>query len=555
MNIHQPCPDCGGSDCMTINDNKSTYCHSCTKYTRGEYDGQYDSSKQEKKDTNQVIIPDNAGVAPIPERGITSLTAGKYGVQKHGNETYFPYYDGEELCGAKVRGEGKSFYSRGDVKSAGLFGQTLFPSGSAKTITITEGEMDTLAVFQIQGSKYPVVSIKNGASGALKDCKAAYNYLEGFDEIVVNFDNDAPGQAAAAEVCSLFAGKCRNLVLSLYKDGNDYLINDSGDTYVHEWWTAPRYRPDDIVGSDSLLDEVLAPLSLPIARYPWDGINLLTYGIRKGELVTVVAGTGAGKSTFMKCVIEHVLETTEQRVGVVSLEETVQTAALSLMSISCNKPLHLPTKKQMQEHVLNDPVNIMRKPHLAEIITDEEKKEAYEQVLGTGRLTFYRSGGNMTVDSVLERVKYMTKVDDCPIIILDHISILVGMQQTKTYGNEREAIDECMHRLRCLVEETDCTILLVSHLSRGDSSGTPHEEGGRVKLNQLRGSQAIAQLSNIAIAIERNSQAETSEERSISTVRVLKNRFSGETGEACQLQWSQATGHLKELDKRLEEAL
>ena len=30
---HQPCPDCGSSDALMINDDGSTYCFSCEKFT------------------------------------------------------------------------------------------------------------------------------------------------------------------------------------------------------------------------------------------------------------------------------------------------------------------------------------------------------------------------------------------------------------------------------------------------------------------------------------------------------------------------------------------
>ena len=552
--IHQPCKDCNSSDALQLNEDGSTKCHSCGKF-KTNTDNSYVEQKAESD--KGYVFTASEGPSAVPERGISNRSMSKYGAVRKGDTVYFPYLaDSMEIVGSKVRRlNEKTFYSEGCIKGAGLFGQHVFTPGSAKTITIVEGEFDAIACYQLQGSKYPVVSIKNGAKSALSDCKASFNYLNSFDEIVINFDADGPGQIAALEVCNLFAGKTRNVVLTQGKDANDYLMADKAKEYTSEWWNGQKYRPDDVVGSESLLEEVLKPLSLPVTNYPWDGINLLTYGIRRGEIVTVVAGTGAGKSTFMKSVIEHILDSSKLRVGVMSLEESVQTTALGLMSIACNKPLHLPTKAEMQEFILNDPANIIRKPGLADTITIEEKKEAYESVLGSGRLTFYRSGGNMTIDGVIGRMQYMAKAEDCPIIVLDHISVLVGMQQAKSYGNERESIDECMHRLRCLVEETNCTVLLVSHLSRGDSSSIPHEEGGRVRLNQLRGSQAIAQLSNIAIAIERNSQAESSEERALSTIRILKNRFSGETGEACRLRWMPVTGRLVEQDRRLGGAL
>ena len=95
-------------------------------------------------------------------------------------------------------------------------------------------------------------------------------------------------------------------------------------------------------------------------------------------------------------------------------------------------------------------------------------------------------------------------------------------------------IDTTMTRLRSLVERTGVAMFLVSHLRR-TSNDTPHEEGARVTLGQLRGSAAIAQLSDGVIALERDQQATS--KRGDTTVRVLKNRYTGETGIASKLKY------------------
>ncbi len=70
------------------------------------------------------------------------------------------------------------------------------------------------------------------------------------------------------------------------------------------------------------------------------------------------------------------------------------------------------------------------------------------------------------------------------------------------------------------------------------------EEGGRVSLSQLRGSHSIAQISDQVIALEVDQQADTA--RKLTTVRVLKNRYSGEVGVACQLGYDLNTCRFKE---------
>jgi twinkle protein len=78
--------------------------------------------------------------------------------------------------------------------------------------------------------------------------------------------------------------------------------------------------------------------------------------------------------------------------------------------------------------------------------------------------------------------------------------------------------------------------------------GKGHEEGGQISLSELRGSASIAQLSDMVIGLERNQQAEDELSRNTTTVRVLKNRFSGLTGPATTLQYDKFTGRMKELE-------
>ena len=108
-------------------------------------------------------------------------------------------------------------------------------------------------------------------------------------------------------------------------------------------------------------------------------------------------------------------------------------------------------------------------------------------------------------------------------------------------GDERRLIDNAMTTLRTLVEETGVGMVLVSHLKRPEGKG--HEEGATTSLAQLRGSHAIAQLSDMVIGLERNQQ---SQDANLTALRVLKNRFSGETGLAGQLHYNRNTGRLTE---------
>ena len=103
-----------------------------------------------------------------------------------------------------------------------------------------------------------------------------------------------------------------------------------------------------------------------------------------------------------------------------------------------------------------------------------------------------------------------------------------------------------MNRLRSLVEETGVGMFLVAHLRRA-AGDRGHEQGVVVSLSHLKGSQGISQLSDSVIALERNQQAEDPEEANTTRVRVLKSRYTGDTGLACNLKYNLDTGRMHEV--------
>jgi twinkle protein len=162
---------------------------------------------------------------------------------------------------------------------------------------------------------------------------------------------------------------------------------------------------------------------------------------------------------------------------------------------------------------------------------------------GEEPLTLY-DGKELNVDKIVSRIRLMAKTQGIKWVVLDHLNLVMSGD---TQIDERRNIDALMTKLREVVVETNIGLFVVSHLSR--QQGKPHEEGGTISLNHLRGSQGIAQLSNIVIALERNQQAEDEEERNVVTLRILKNRYTGETGETGYLKYNHITGRIRETIK------
>ena len=168
--------------------------------------------------------------------------------------------------------------------------------------------------------------------------------------------------------------------------------------------------------------------------------------------------------------------------------------------------------------------------------------------MGTGRFFAFDHFGSINNDEILSRVRFMAQALDCKWIFLDHLSILVSGQED---NDERKSIDILMTKLRSLVEQTGIGLLLVSHLRRptGDRG---HEDGKEVSLSHLRGSASIAHLSDSVIALERDQQAEDEVLANTTTIRILKNRYTGDTGIATHLFYDRETGRMKEISNPYE---
>jgi twinkle protein len=530
-----PCPVCDSSDAFAIDDGGWGRCFSCLKTVPPE---QASSDGFEKEEVISKMVPLETNSEPVklasvvyrsmPDRDLSKQALEFYGVGFRGTDIVFPYNDGKALK-VRKRGDKKQHGVEGDWKAdTALFGQHLYPKGG-KFVLITEGEFDAVAAYELMSKKTPCVSVRNGASGAVKDVKANYEWLDTFDSIVVCFDSDEAGTKAANEVATVFGHKAKIMKHAEgLKDANDYLTQQRQREFVDRFWKAEQWTPEGIINFASMYDDVMAPLAKADCDYPWSELNKLTYGIRNSELVTVTAGSGLGKSQFLREIIWHLMQDTSENIGLIFLEESGRKTGLSLMSLAANKPLHLPDTEA----------------------TQEEKDDAYTATLGSNRLFGFPHFGSHDIDSIVSTVRYLAKGCDCKYIFLDHISIVVSAQSN---GDERKAIDEIMTKLRMLVQETGISLFCVSHLKRPENKG--HEEGAATSLAQLRGSGSIAQLSDMVLGLERNGQADDEMERNTTKVRVLKNRFSGTTGPAGRLLYDHKTGRMTERLDIEDEAL
>ena len=189
----------------------------------------------------------------------------------------------------------------------------------------------------------------------------------------------------------------------------------------------------------------------------------------------------------------------------------------------------------------------------------------------TGELVTFTSGAGMGKSSIIrELMHHLLKNTE------DNIGVLAMEESIRTtafnimsveanarlyikeirddFGDERKSIDILMTKLRSLVEETGCGLLLVSHLRR-PSGDVGHENGKEITLSHLRGSASIAHLSDSVIGLERNQQATDEVEANTTVIRILKNRYTGDTGIATYLHYDKDTGRMSQIDNPFDAGL
>ena len=496
VKLHQPCPECGSSDALSVNEDGSAFCFSCNdRFSSNKYNRLIGEEPVGEKPINLIsneplTFAEEGEYVALTDRSISQDTAKKYGVRcitghngtiiKH----LYPYYKDKEIV--------------------------------------------AMAAYELLGSKWPVVSIRSGANGAERDVKASLEYLESFDTVIINFDEDKAGREAAKRVARLLKPS-KAKIMSLpegYKDANDMLRKHDHRNYVQAWWASKTYTPSGVLSVSENRDKYKNREKVKSYPFPWEGLNEKLEGLRHGELITLTGGTGLGKSSVTRELEHWLIKTTSDNVGVIALEETFNRTVDGILSIEANAKLHI--------------------DRIRDQYTEEELDKFFDVMYdgeNNNRVWIHAHFGANDIDSIFSKLRFMIIGCNCKWVVIDHLHMLVS---TTVDGDEGRSIDAIMHRLRTLVEETGAGVILVSHLRRIDGN-KGHENGIETGLSHLRGSQSIAQLSDCVISLERNQQSDDPLEAATTRVRILKSRYTGDVGLATQLVFDNETGRLSEV--------
>lgn len=321
------CPKCSHlrkkphEPCLSVNGDKGTWnCHNCgwtgSLHEKGDFPSRQET-KVYRRPAPESVTDDlsNDVIKWFAGRGIgmTTLIKGRVYSTWHylagtGQQTLcmaFPYYRNGELLNVKYRDARKNMTQEKDPEPC-LW--NIDAAAGAKTICITEGEIDALSL--IECGYTAAVSVDKGAPNA-KDANAAKKLecvsncreiLDAAENIILVTDKDEPGIRLEKEILALLGPqKCKRTTYpSDCKDINDVLVKYGPEGVMRVIDNAEPYPVPGIHRFSEFRAEIDRLYQNGISRGLSTGWRMLDkiYSIQPGTLNIITGLPSSGKGMF-----------------------------------------------------------------------------------------------------------------------------------------------------------------------------------------------------------------------------------------------------------------
>ena len=298
-------------------DSLTGYCFSCATYVHdplGKGKSLSDIPKKQRLTKSKEEIAEELAeigeckAIDLPDRKLRGKALAYYGIKigltdgpdKPPTFHYYPYTNNGVLQAYKTRHiESKRMWSVGDQGDVDLFGWEQAITTGAKRLIITEGELDAVAMRTIL-ERYTkeayidympaVCSLPHGAGGARKDLSRLMPKIrKHFKEISFCFDNDAAGEAAIEDACTIVPDA--TVITLPSKDANACIIEGKGKAAFNAaQFNSAKPKNTRLVYGEDLHEDAREQAKYGELTWPWDHLNEVTRGIRYGETIYVGAG-------------------------------------------------------------------------------------------------------------------------------------------------------------------------------------------------------------------------------------------------------------------------
>lgn len=503
---------------------------------KDDYFVNYKYPKPEQNKTRDIVDQYCA------KRGISKETLDYMGVKQdpHGNVTFeFHDLDGELVCKkyrlskTPKKGMPKMWWDKDSDKCPVLY--NIDKVDITKPITITEGMMDTLSIFE---SGYTnVVSIPGGAEDS-NWIDFNYEFLENIENFILWFDNDKAGQDGLKKVVSRL-GEYRCKIVKPSKEDEDAV-----EKYYKTFNESLSVRKTDAnnillaLGKDRVLSLINSAEEIPVENvvdlmtaeefdiekigYIPTGIAELDkqlYGFIDGSLNIWTAFSGVGKTTLISqcCVLEAIDK--GENVFWFNAESTTAQMLNWILSQAAGR-------QHMVEYKRNDGFSYY-KPTPQAI---EEIKKYY-----INKIFVYDNLLLSSAKDVLDKMKYMYKKKGTKVFVLDNWLCLNfrGVSDAEITGIQVDFMNELIH----FAKKNGLEIHLVAH---------PRKPQANMPLTEydILGSSNIVNMADRIYGLEKVWDDDLKNAGFDRQFTIFKDRILGVKGQRIGLKYDRVTRRL-----------
>ena len=540
---------CGSSDGLQVfGSDRGSYngfCFSCGTYVHNPYgEGKPPSRPAKPKKTKEEISEEIEEISSLKtfaleDRQLTKEALEYFGVkiglsEYDGNTQlfhYYPYYGNGGLLAYKTRFvPSKGMWWVGSSRNVRLFGWDQALGSGSKTLFITEGELDAVALYQAlkskqRGTKWEhltpaVVSLINGSGGAKQDITTYLSAIRAnFRDVVLVFDQDDAGQAATHAVMQVLP-TARSVTLPA-KDANQCVIEGRSvalaNAVLFKGQTPKNTR---LVWAGSLYEASRQAPQWGLS-WPWQGMTEITRGLRTGETYYIGAGVKMGKSEIVNTLATSLIVSNGMKVFLAKPEET----NIKTVKLLCGK---------IAGKFFHDP-------------KVEFDYDAYDKAYPIIRDNVCLLDLYQHVDwSSLRTDILVAAAEGCKAVFIDPITNLTNGVSS---GETNTILQEIAQELSAIAKDLDIIVFIFCHL-KSPEGGPSHERGGKVLSHQFAGSRAMMRSCNYMIGLEGNKDPDLpTEQRNLRRLIILEDREFGEGG-VVDLYWDNNTSLFNEVYKR-----
>lgn len=237
------------------------------------------------------------------------------------------------------------------------------------------------------------------------------------------------------------------------------------------------------------------------------GLDQITTGLNKSDLLLVAGRPGMGKTAFMMNIACHVAMKQRQKVAVFNLEMS---------------------REQLVTRLLSSEASVGSKGLRTGEIRDDEWKRLAESAQMLARSPMYFDDNpSITVPEMKAKLR---RIRDLGLVVIDYLQL---MNSGRRIDNRVQEVSEITRSLKIMAKELNVPVILGSQLSRGpDQRLNDH----RPVLSDLRESGSIEQDADLVLFLYRDAYYnKESDEHNIAECIVGKNRH-GET-DTVKLSW------------------